>query len=135
MPVVATPLADGAVGVAGPRRTSLDAARSLVLQAVALHSPAELAVCAFASGGSARDWDFLKWLPHTSSPHSPVDTGHLAGSSPACSALADALEDLIAAKSASKPAGGSAGSAGPAAPAATGIRVDRPPDGARARRE
>ncbi|MEO7447991.1 MAG: FtsK/SpoIIIE domain-containing protein, partial [Humibacillus sp.] len=114
VPVVATPLVDGALGIAGPRRTSLDAARSLVLQAAALHSPAELAVCAFASGGSARDWDFLKWLPHTSSPHSPVDTGHLAGSTPACSALADALEDLIASTGAASPpkAAGGAGSKG-----------------------
>ncbi|MHA3835139.1 FtsK/SpoIIIE domain-containing protein [Terrabacter sp. AAH1] len=98
VPVVATPLSDGAIGVAGQRGNALGAARSVVLQAAALHSPAELAVCAFASGSSARDWDFLKWLPHTTSPHSPVGTGHLAASAPACSALADALEDIVDAK-------------------------------------
>lgn len=102
VPVVATPLVSGAVGVAGLRQNALGAARSLLVQAVALHSPAELAVCAFASGSSARDWDFLKWLPHTSSPHSPIEVGHLAGSAPACSALADALEDLISAKGSAK---------------------------------
>lgn len=98
VPVVATPLSSGAIGVCGPRVNALDAARSIVLQVAALHSPAELSVCAFASAGSARDWDFLKWLPHTSSPHSPIDVGHLASTSPACSALADALEDIIASK-------------------------------------
>ncbi|MDV3219941.1 FtsK/SpoIIIE domain-containing protein [Intrasporangium sp.] len=98
VPVVATPLSTGAVGVCGPRGHALEATRSLVVQAVALHSPAEVAVCAFASSSSARDWDFLKWLPHTSSPHSPVDAEHLAQTAPACSALADALEDLIAGK-------------------------------------
>ena len=95
VPVVASPLSDGAIGVAGRRAGALAAARSVVLQAAALHSPAELAVCSFASGSSARDWDFLKWLPHTTSPHSPIGVGHLAASAPACSALADALEDLI----------------------------------------
>ncbi len=99
VPVVASPLTAGAVGVCGARSGALAAARSLVLQVAALHSPAEVAVCAFASGGSSRDWDFLKWLPHTSSPHSPVDAAHLASSAPACSALADALEDLIADRS------------------------------------
>ncbi len=98
VPVVATPLADGAVGVCGPRGGALGAARSLLTQATALHSPAELVVCSFASGSSAADWDFLKWLPHTTSPHSPIEVGHLAASAPACSALADALEDLVAAK-------------------------------------
>jgi S-DNA-T family DNA segregation ATPase FtsK/SpoIIIE len=96
VPVVAAPLQTGAIGVCGPRASALGAARSLVVQAVALHSPAELVVCAFASGGSSREWDFLKWLPHTSSPHSPIDADHLAASQPGCSALADALEDLIA---------------------------------------
>ena len=66
-------MTDGAIGVAGQRANALGAARSVVLQAAALHSPAELAVCSFASGSSARDWDFLKWLPHTTSPHSPIE--------------------------------------------------------------
>ena len=96
VPVVAAPLREGAVGVCGPRPNALGAVRSLLLQSVALHSPAELVVCAFASGSSSREWDFLKWLPHTSSPHSPIEVGHLAGAAPSCSALADALEDLMA---------------------------------------
>ena len=54
VPVVATPLTDGAVGVCGPRAGALGAARSLLMQATALHSPAELVVCSFASGSSAR---------------------------------------------------------------------------------
>ena len=130
VPVVATPLADGAVGVCGPRGGALGAARSLITQATALHSPAELVVCSFASGSSAADWDFLKWLPHTTSPHSPIEVGHLAASAPACSALADALEDLAAAKGGaggSGVAGASGGSGGAASPSAQESAVaDRP---------
>ncbi|MBK8867262.1 MAG: hypothetical protein IPN45_04185 [Actinomycetales bacterium] len=95
VPIAVRPLIDGAVGIAGPRGHALGVARSLVLQAVALHSPAEVSVASFASTKTARDWDYLKWLPHVNSPHSPLGTEHLAASAPECAALADALEDLI----------------------------------------
>jgi S-DNA-T family DNA segregation ATPase FtsK/SpoIIIE len=96
VPVVVDPLSTGAIGVSGVRALALPAARSLVLQAVSLHSPAELIVAAFASTTSARDWDWLKWVPHTASAHSPITVGHLASTEPACSALLSQLEDLIA---------------------------------------
>ena len=96
VPVVVDLLSTGAVGVSGPRVVALPAARSIVLQAISLHSPAELIVTAFASTTSARDWDWLKWVPHTASAHSPIPVGHLASTAPACSALLSELEALIA---------------------------------------
>ena len=96
VPVVIDPLSTGAIGVSGDRCVLLSAARSYVLQAVSLHSPAELIVTAFASNTSARDWDWLKWVPHTASVHSPISAGHLASAAPACSALLSELEDLVA---------------------------------------
>ena len=96
VPIVVDPLSTGAIGLSGLRGTALPAARSLVLQAVSLHSPAELIVTAFASSVSAPDWDWLKWVPHTTSPHSPISAGHLASTLPACSALLTELEDLVA---------------------------------------
>jgi S-DNA-T family DNA segregation ATPase FtsK/SpoIIIE len=96
VPVVVDPLSTGAIGVSGVRAVALPAARSLMLQAVSLHSPAELIVAAFASTTSARDWDWLKWVPHTASAHSPITVRHLASTEPACSALLSQLEDLIA---------------------------------------
>ncbi|MEO8519097.1 MAG: FtsK/SpoIIIE domain-containing protein [Dermatophilaceae bacterium] len=98
VPVVVDPLSTGAIGVSGTRSDVLPGARSLVLQAVTLHSPAELVVTAFASTASARDWDWLKWVPHTASAHSPISAGHLASTAPACSALLSELEDLIASR-------------------------------------
>jgi len=95
VPVVVDPLVTGAVGVSGPRGAALAAARSLILQAVSLHSPAELIVTAFASTASARDWDWLKWVPHTASVQSPIRAGHLASTAPACSALLTQLENLV----------------------------------------
>ncbi len=96
VPVVVDPLNTGAIGVSGARDVVLPAARSLMLQTVSLHSPAELIVTAFASTTSARDWDWLKWVPHTASVHSPIMVGHLASTAPTCSALLSELEALIA---------------------------------------
>jgi S-DNA-T family DNA segregation ATPase FtsK/SpoIIIE len=96
VPIVVDPLTTGAIGVSGLRSTALPVARSLVLQAVSLHSPAELVVAAFASSTSAPDWDWLKWVPHTTSPHSPISATHLTSTALDCSELLSELEDLVA---------------------------------------
>ena len=70
-----------------PGSAALEAARAVVVQAVALHSPADLVVAAVGSPASARDWDWLKWVPHTASPHSPIDARHLASTGPASLSL------------------------------------------------
>ena len=72
VPVVAAFRNSGALGVAGPRGVVDDVARALVLQAVGLHSPAELAVAAMTSTESKERWEWLQWLPHVGSVHSPA---------------------------------------------------------------
>ena len=99
VPVTGQPLRTGALGVSGPRVRALEAARGLMAQVVGLHSPADVVVAAFASPSTARDWDWLKWVPHTASPHSPVGARHLASSGPACASLLTELEELLAADS------------------------------------
>ncbi|MCW4601764.1 FtsK/SpoIIIE domain-containing protein [Janibacter hoylei] len=101
VPVTAHPLLDGAIGVSGPRDAALGLARSLVVQTLAAHSPAEVVLCALTSTTSARDWDWLKWVPHTSSPQSPLDVQHTASSGPGCSAVMEQLEGLLAGASGS----------------------------------
>jgi S-DNA-T family DNA segregation ATPase FtsK/SpoIIIE len=88
-------LGDGAIGVAGPRSVSLGLVRSLVLQAVGLHSPAELVLAAVLSSETAADWDWLKWLPHTSSPHSPLPGRQLVSLNADALALLVELENLV----------------------------------------
>ena len=39
---------------------------------------AEIALAAITSRSSRDMWQWLKWLPHTSSPHSPLPGDHLA---------------------------------------------------------
>ena len=66
-------------------------------QLAALHSPAEVVLTAFCGARSWRDWDWLKWLPHTSSAHSPLTGPHLV-TGPESAVLLGQLEDLARAR-------------------------------------
>ncbi|MET0999657.1 MAG: FtsK/SpoIIIE domain-containing protein, partial [Marmoricola sp.] len=95
VPVVENLVSAGALGVVGPRETSHDLARGLLMQLVTLHSPAELVVAAITSVQAAAEYEWLKWLPHTSSPLSPVVGSHLAESAATAAALLAQLEELV----------------------------------------
>lgn len=43
-------------------------ARSMVCEATAFHPPDQLLVAVLCDDGGAREWDWLKWLPHAQSP-------------------------------------------------------------------
>lgn len=108
VPVVAQFRTSGALGVAGPRGVVDDVARALVLQAVGLHSPAELAVAAMTSAESKERWEWLQWLPHVGSVHSPLGGEHLASGHGAASVLLAALEDLLVTRGMNMAANGAA---------------------------
>jgi S-DNA-T family DNA segregation ATPase FtsK/SpoIIIE len=93
VPVVADFDGCGSLGIAGPIDASLDVVRSCVLQAVALHSPAEVVIAALIAPSNVQQWDWLKWLPHTSSDHSPIGAEQIGVSSP--TRVLTAVEDLI----------------------------------------
>lgn len=95
VPVVAPLTQIGALGVAGSRPDALGAARALVAQLTGLHSPAEVVLATVLPTESADEWDWVKWLPHTSSPQNPLETGLVAAGAVACNQLVSALHDLI----------------------------------------
>lgn len=101
VPVVASPAAEGGLGVAGPRSASAAAARGLVVQAATLHSPEELVIAAVASARTSQDWDWLKWLPHCHSNASPL-AAHLASTTSGASAVLGRIEELIEARLAAR---------------------------------
>ena len=98
VPIVASLRACRNVGVAGPRAFVDPVARDLVAQLVCLHSPAELTLVGFASPESSRTWEWLMWLPHVGSTHSPLSGAHCASTTAAALPLVGALEGLIAAR-------------------------------------
>ncbi|MEN0130116.1 MAG: FtsK/SpoIIIE domain-containing protein [Brevundimonas sp.] len=102
VPIVADLRAVGALGVAGAERDEHagrdGVARALVAQLACLHSPAELVVVAFAGTGSLAAWEWLEWLPHVESAHSPLIGPHLAAHPATASALLSRVEELVAAR-------------------------------------
>ncbi|QQD77180.1 FHA domain-containing protein [Curtobacterium sp. YC1] len=96
VPVVETFERAGAIGVAGTGLVADDVARSLVVQLVGLHSPADLVVTAFAGGTTTDQWAWLKWLPHVDSPYSPLRSAGLVRDFAGASTLLAELEGLVA---------------------------------------
>ncbi|CAN5368736.1 FtsK/SpoIIIE domain-containing protein [soil metagenome] len=88
----------GGLGVVGPLAPAADMARNILVQAAGLHSPAELVVAAIVGNAWTGEFEWLKWLPHTASVHSPIPGPHLANSAANGAALLSALEELIAAR-------------------------------------
>ncbi|HKA13009.1 MAG TPA: FtsK/SpoIIIE domain-containing protein [Candidatus Dormibacteraeota bacterium] len=68
VPVTADLSDAGWLGLAGTPEAVDSAARWLIVQAAALHSPHELALAAFLSRRAAEDWQWLRWLPHVRQP-------------------------------------------------------------------
>jgi len=54
----------GVAGLAGPRREVLNAARALLVQLAVQHSPDEVKLVVVHPAAEAREWDWLRWLPH-----------------------------------------------------------------------
>lgn len=122
VPVVASLTDCGSLGVAGPRAAALEAARAVLANLATLHSPAELTVAGLCSSSAARDWDWLKWLPHVGSDHSPIGGDHLMASPGGGARLLAALDELVDARA--EGAAAAAGN-GPVLPAVV-VLVDDP---------
>ena len=95
VPVVAHLRMSGAMGIAGPAEAADAVGRGILVQLAALHSPAELVLAAITSPRSRTSWEWLEWLPHTGSAHSPLPGDHLADNPGAGAALLSRLEELI----------------------------------------
>src|SRR5690606_23344153 len=67
----------------------------IVTQIFGLHSPADVAIAAITSRSTRERWEWLKWLPHTSSPHSPLPGDHLADTPGRGTSLLSRIEELI----------------------------------------
>ena len=95
VPIVVELGESGAIGVAGDRASAAGVLAAVLVQLTGLHSPAELVLAAALTPEWSAELDWLKWLPHTSSPHSPLSGNHLAATEPAVAVLMDDLEGLI----------------------------------------
>ncbi|NNN21144.1 MAG: cell division protein FtsK, partial [Acidimicrobiales bacterium] len=95
VPIIADLTVSPSIGVAASDQAGDDIVRSLLLQLCGLHSPAEVVLVCLAPLEKNVDYDWLKWLPHASSPSSPIEVSHLAFGQASCLDLIASLEDLI----------------------------------------
>mgnify|MGYP000858389456 FL=1 len=85
----------GGVGLCGSRPGVDDVARAVLVQTTVLHSPAEVVVTCLTSTAGRTRWSWLDWMPHTSSPHSPLSGPHLASDGGTGRVLLAKLEELV----------------------------------------
>ncbi|WP_120339347.1 FtsK/SpoIIIE domain-containing protein [Cryobacterium soli] len=88
----------GALGIAGSPVQAMGSINSILVQLTALHSPAELVVASLLTPRWSRELEWLKWMPHTSSPHSPLEGSHLADSAASASAVLSGIEGVVEAR-------------------------------------
>ncbi|WP_130176081.1 FtsK/SpoIIIE domain-containing protein [Cryobacterium sp. SO1] len=88
----------GALGIAGSPAQAMGSINSILVQLTALHSPAELVVASLLTPSWSRELEWLKWMPHTSSPHSPLEGSHLADSAASASAVLSSIEGVVEAR-------------------------------------
>ena len=103
-PVVADLRSVGGLGLCGGSSQAEGVARALVAQVAALHSPAELVLACLTSNEERARWEWLQWLPHTSSPHSPLPGPHLAAEPGTGKVVLSCLEELVETRSAGQAA-------------------------------
>ena len=94
VPILAKLREVGCLGIAGTSTWLDQTACAIVAQLVCLHSPAEVTITGLASPNSSKRWNWLMWLPHVGSTHSPIDGPHLASTPAAASSLVTRLEEL-----------------------------------------
>ena len=95
VPVIESLQSVGVIGVAGPAREAADALRGLSVQLFGLHSPNELVAVALTEPQWARQLEWLKWLPHSTSERSPFRDMPLSDSASTGAALLSGLEELV----------------------------------------
>ncbi|MDO8337758.1 MAG: FtsK/SpoIIIE domain-containing protein [Microcella sp.] len=103
VPLVELLPSSGALGIAGPSALAADALRGLGVQLFGLHAPNEVVTAAIVNPAWTRELEWLKWLPHTSTPRSPFAELALADSPSAGTALLSALEEIVLQRSSGTP--------------------------------
>jgi S-DNA-T family DNA segregation ATPase FtsK/SpoIIIE len=55
----------GTISVTGPHQATCGLVRSILAQVVTFHAPSEVCILSYFPPQAAREWRWLKWLPHT----------------------------------------------------------------------
>ncbi|MEI7772342.1 MAG: FtsK/SpoIIIE domain-containing protein, partial [Chloroflexales bacterium] len=95
---ICLPLAQlGSLGVAGPRQHALGMLQAMIWQAAVLHAPADLRIALVAPAAAAGEWEWLRWLPHsTPLTNEPAHSQRMCAADPPAAArlMSDILDQL-----------------------------------------
>ena len=95
VPIVELMSSAGALGIAGSKEHAADILRGIGVQLFGLHAPNELITAAIIDPSWTNELEWMKWLPHTTSPKSPFAEMSLADSQSAGTVLLNGLEEVI----------------------------------------
>ena len=95
VPLIETLSSAGALGIAGSREVAADIVRGLAVQLFGMHAPNEVITAAIVDPSWSQELEWMKWLPHASSPRSPFADIALADSPSAGAALLNCLEEAL----------------------------------------
>ncbi|MDO4791635.1 MAG: FtsK/SpoIIIE domain-containing protein [Buchananella hordeovulneris] len=96
VPVVADLRGEGNLGLFGERSWLEQAQAAVTAQIATQYSPAEVVLACLTSPNQAAGWKWVEWLPHVTSPHSPLGkTSHLSADQKSGIKLLEALEGLL----------------------------------------
>jgi S-DNA-T family DNA segregation ATPase FtsK/SpoIIIE len=91
-PIETNLLATGSLGIVGPLPRARAAARGIVMNLIATHSPADMRVWVLTRDELGECWGFTRWLPHT---FAGPQTSLIAADGTARAALLKSLKQLV----------------------------------------
>lgn len=96
VPIVVDLRAEGNIGVCGDPEWVDQIQTALVAQLVSQYSPAEVTLACFTSAEKRQTLDWLEWLPHVASAHSPLGEDlHLVDDAASGNELLNKLETIV----------------------------------------
>ncbi|WP_371163983.1 FtsK/SpoIIIE domain-containing protein [Buchananella felis] len=99
VPVVADLRAEGSLGLFGDRKWLEQAQAAITAQIATQYSPAEVVLACLTTTSREPAWKWVEWLPHVSSPHSPLGAvSHLSADQNSGAKLLEVLEGLLDAR-------------------------------------
>lgn len=125
VPIVVDLKNEGSIGLCGGRSWLDQVEAAIVAQVVCQYSPAELVLTCLTSADRVSTLEWLEWLPHVSSPHSPLESGlHLANDFVSGSQLLATLEGIYEERAAHLKGKRKANARGPRLPGVTTDKKD-----------
>ena len=96
VPIVVDLRRTGGVGICGKNSWLEQIQAAIIAQLICQYSPAEVSLACFTSAQRRPGLQWMEWLPHVTSPHSPLGSGlHLADDAASGAELLSALETLM----------------------------------------